>query len=166
MDAELRRALEKERAILEAKYSDIDRQLAALHAESEAVSARLSHIVALLKEPGTEDQNAAGSPQAYAAGEAHGESDPVEIAYGILDERGQDPIHYKELADLVRRKGGVLEGSNPALVLVSRLVTDDRFVRPFRRGYYALRKYYPKAKNVGRRRRGSRKRQSERPTAG
>jgi hypothetical protein len=166
MDAVLRKALENEKAVLEAKYVDIDKQLTALRAENEAVSARLSHIVALLKEPGAEDQNAAGSSQARPANEVYEESDPVEIAYSILDQRGQDPVHYKELADLVRQKGGILEGSNPALVLVSRLVTDDRFVRPFRRGYYALRKYYPKAKNVGCRRRRSHKRQPSRRTAG
>jgi len=154
MDIALRTALENEKKTLEAEYENLETQITALRAESEMVSVRLGHIVALLKGQGTED----GEAQVDSTITAQEESDPLEIAYRILDEKGQDPVHYKELADLVKGRGGTLEGSDPALTLVSRLVTDDRFVRPFRRGYYALRKYYPKSKNVGRRRRRSHRR--------
>lgn len=159
MDITLRTALEDEKKSLESKYEDLEKRIAALRAESEAVSVRLGHIIALLKEPGSEETETQASSlfQPEVAQEA---CDPVEIAYCILEDKGPEPVYYRELADLVRQKGGNLEGSNPALTLISRLVLDDRFVRPFRRGHYALRKYYPKAKNVGRRRNATHKRRA------
>jgi hypothetical protein len=75
--------------------------------------------------------------------------DPVEIAYAVLMEHAPEPIHYRELWKAVKGRGGRLEGQEPAQVLVSRLVRDERFVRPLRRGYYALRAHYPNAKNIG-----------------
>jgi hypothetical protein len=76
----------------------------------------------------------------------------LEIAHSVLEESGADPIHYKELAKIVIERGGEIPGVDPAQTLVSRLVKDERFVRPFRRGWYALRLHHPKAKNIGARR--------------
>lgn len=153
----LRRALEREKATLEARRRELEQQIASLEAEKEAVSYRLVHINALIREPGiaaaAEDEQ--GNVQMF---ESSGDvTDPLEIAYAILEERGGEPMYYRELAELVRQKGGELEGSDPAMTLVSRLVTDDRFIRPFRRGWYALRAHYPKTKSVGRRKKHSSK---------
>jgi hypothetical protein len=159
MNIALRTAIQNEKRTLESEYEDLEKQITALRTEREAVSVRLGHIVALLKEPGSEETETQASSlfQPEVAQEA---SDPIEIAYRILEEKGPDPVHYRELADLVKQRGGSLQGSNPALALISRLVLDDRFVRPFRRGWYALRKYYPKSKNVGRRRSTTHRRRS------
>jgi exonuclease VII small subunit len=64
------------------------------------------------------------------------------------------PMYYKDLADAVVDRGGDLRGNNPAQILVAQLVRDkETFVRPDRKGYYALREDYPKARNVGERKR-------------
>ena len=60
-------------------------------------------------------------------------------------------MHYKDLAEEVKAQGGDLSGENAAQVLVARLVKDDRFVRPARRGFYGLREDYPGARSVGER---------------
>lgn len=142
-------ALERERAALEARRSEIEQDIACLEAEREAVLFKLGHVIALLR--GTEDKGDKEDKQipAQVTGEADRSRDPVELAYTILEEHGTEPIHYRELADLVKQRGGDLEGSDPAMTLVSRLVADDRFVRPFRRGWYALRVHYPNVRSVG-----------------
>ena len=78
-------------------------------------------------------------------------SPAVDIAFQILEERHGETMHYKALADEVISRHGDLSGDNAAQILVARLVNDDRFVRPARRGFYGLRQDYPKAKNVGQR---------------
>jgi hypothetical protein len=73
----------------------------------------------------------------------------ADIAYEVLSKRGKEPIHYQELADLVRAEGGDLGGPNPAQTLVARMAKDERFVRPAKRGWYSLREFYPRIKSVG-----------------
>jgi hypothetical protein len=58
-------------------------------------------------------------------------------------------MYYKELADEVIKRGGVLGGKAPEATLTARLVRDERFVRPTSKGFYALRADYPNAPNVG-----------------
>ena len=151
MDETLRRELEREKAALEARRQELEQQIANLKADEEAVSFRLVHVNALIREPAggvAAEYEKANVQRFESAGDL---SDPLEIAYALLEERGAEPMYYRELAELVRQKGGDLEGSDPAMTLISKLVTDDRFVRPFRRGWYALRAHYPKARSVGRR---------------
>ncbi len=79
----------------------------------------------------------------------------AELAAKILDEQGKEPMHYRTLAEEVQRRGGDLRGQDPTATLNALLSRDERFVRPFRRGYYSLRKHYPNLKrSVGARRRG------------
>ena len=151
MNETLRRELEREKTALEARRQELEQLIASLEADKEAVSFRLGHVNALIREPATEaaaEDEQADTQRVEASDDA---ADPLEIAYGILEKRGAEPIYYRELAELVRQKGGDLEGSDPAMTLVSKLVTDDRFVRPFRRGWYALRAHYPKTRSVGQR---------------
>lgn len=147
MNDALKSELEHEKTALEAKRHELEREIARLKDEMEAVSFRLGHVTALLRGPemGGEGRKA-DSQDAETAEEF---TDPVEIAYRYLEEHGTEPVHYRELADIVRERGGELVGADPAITLVSRLVADNRFVRPFRRGWYALRMYYPKARSVG-----------------
>ena len=82
----------------------------------------------------------------------------VDIALEILSERDGETMYYKELAAEVARRGGDISGENAAQILVARLVKDERFVRPVRKGFYALRIDYPNARNVGERKSSTRAR--------
>ncbi len=66
-------------------------------------------------------------------------------------------MYYKDLAEEVMRRGGVLNGKTPGATLNARMVRDERFVRPTSKGYYALREDYPAARNVGARRHAQRR---------
>ncbi len=78
----------------------------------------------------------------------------------ILSERQKKPVHYRELADEVQRRGIELGGANPGRTLVAKISSDTRFVRPVSRGFYALRKDYPDARNVGEHKRRGRKQEN------
>ena len=58
-------------------------------------------------------------------------------------------MHYRELAKEIQARGGNIPGVDKDHTLIARLVKDDRFVRPTRRGFYALQRDYPNAKSVG-----------------
>ena len=149
-DAAFHQALRAEYTRLSARQRELQAQLQALEAELETVADRLEHIRALL--PDWSAAEIRGEDRSSKKDDAIVNGDPVELARTILEERGGEPMHYRELAARVQQRGGSLPGSDPALTLVSRLVRDDRFVRPLRRGWYALRIHYPKAKNIGARR--------------
>ncbi len=151
MDDTLGRELERERVTLETRRSELEQEIARLESEKEGVSFKLGHVIALLKGTEVEGVEADRHISAQVIKETGELTDPTEIARLILEEHGTDPIYYRKLADLVKERGGGLEGADPAMTLVSRLVADDRFVRPFRRGWYALRVHYPKVKSVGQR---------------
>ena len=75
----------------------------------------------------------------------------VDIAFRILTERNGETMHYKELTQEVLSRNGEIQGAEPARSLIARLVNDDRFVRPARKGFYGLKRDYPTATSVGRR---------------
>jgi hypothetical protein len=130
------------------RREQVQEELVHLQTELDGIDRRLSHVMALL-DMETDEQ---GSNRSAVIRESSMESDagdPVEFAYRILQAKAGEPLYYKELAEEVMRQGAKLPGGDPALTLVSRLVRDDRFVRPFRRGWYALRIHYPKGKSVG-----------------
>ena len=69
-------------------------------------------------------------------------------------------MYYKDLAQEVVRRGGILKGARPWANLTARMVQDERFVRPTAKGFYALRRDYPTARNVGARLKGGQHRPS------
>ena len=75
-----------------------------------------------------------------------------DIAVDILKARGGEPAHYAELSEEILARGGDIPGIDAANTLLSRLVRDERFVRP-KRGRYALKADYPGVESVGVRRR-------------
>jgi len=156
MDDAFKLALEHEKTSLEAKRHELEQEMARLKNEMEAVSFRLGHVTALLRGPEMEEVGEERNPDSQETATAEESTDPVEIAYRYLEEHGTEPVHYRELANVVKGRGGDLEGTDPAITLVSRLVADNRFVRPFRRGWYSLRVYYPKARSVGARKKTKR----------
>ncbi len=142
--------LQAEKTRLDEERQTLQERIAAGERRLQEIRVRLRHVEALL---GTsEATEAVPSAKATSAGRSL-----MDIVEAILGERSGEPMHYKELAHEVRERGGELSGDNAASSLVARLVDDERFVRPVRKGFYALRKDYPNAKNVGARkgRRGS-----------
>ena len=80
--------------------------------------------------------------------------DPLEIAVNILREKNSEDMHYKALTEEVITRGGRLTNSEPWTHLNFLMNQDPRFIRPHRRGYYALKEDYPSIKrSVGERRR-------------
>ena len=135
---EEREALEKEQADLQAQASDIETRL-------QEIERRLDLVNGLMESPSTGTKLHRGRNGTAPKPRA------VDVAFEVLSERGIEPMYYKDLAQEVRIRGGDLSGENAAQILVARLVNDDRFVRPIRKGFYALRKDYPNAQNVGQR---------------
>ena len=111
------------------------------------IDVRLVHIRALL---GKDDVGPHDGPLLSTSSRPNGHGPTLcDIAAEVLRERGRDPMYYKELAEEVIKRGGVLGGKTPEATLTARLVRDERFVRPTSKGFYALREHYPNARNVG-----------------
>ena len=134
--------LRDEKARLEEEQRKLVKKISQVQARSSEVRDRLLHIEGLLG-PGDEAETVVtGAPVASGRNIA-------DLAEEILAGRGGEHMYYKELAAAVQARGGKLPSENGAGILVARIVSDGRFVRPHRKGYYALRKDYPDAKNVG-----------------
>ena len=72
---------------------------------------------------------------------------PMDIAEEILSERNGEHMHYRELTEEVMSRGGELPEGSPDVALNVMMNRDSRFIRPFRRGYYALRKDHPNVRH-------------------
>ena len=138
--------LEAEKSRLDEERQTLQEQVAVAEKRLREIQVRLRHVGGLL---GTDE--AAETVLSEATNSAG--RNLTDIAEEILGEREREPMHYKELAREVESRGGDLSGENAANILVARLVSDDRFVRPLRKGFYARRRDYPNAKNVGARKR-------------
>ena len=144
----LNELLELERDQLKQERSQIVAEISQAQTRLTQIDYRLGHVGALLDygETGMNNDLSRSSSSPSQNGRVRGVRD---IAVAILGERNKEPIYYKELAAEVTKRGGILNGASPEATLVSRLVRDPRFVRPFARGFYALRSDYPDARNVG-----------------
>ncbi|MYB77752.1 MAG: hypothetical protein F4X83_11825 [Chloroflexi bacterium] len=138
--------LRAEKTRLEEEKQGLQEEIAAAKERLQEIQSRLHHVEGLL---GTTDTNETVFPQIPSM---NGRS-LTDIAEEILAERSREPMHYKDLAHEVQTRGGTFSGENVAALLNARLVNDERFVRPVRKGFYALRRDYPNAKNVGARKR-------------
>ncbi len=119
----------------------------------------MGHILALL-----DDEPTKPAQQLRKAKDTRGRSTPtaelLDMAVEVLRGQKSEPMHYRDLADELMRRGAVIRGKDPAASLVARMTQDDnrraeserRFVRPVSKGFYALREFYPNARNVGTRR--------------
>ena len=143
--------LQNEKRRLDDEKQDLVGQIATAKKRLTEVQLRLRHVEGLLGMSEESDR----VPRVTTKSDG---LSLLDIAEEVLTERGGEPMYYKDLAQEVQTRGGELSGENAANILVARLVSDNRFVRPVKKGYYALRRDYPDAKNVGARtrRRGSR----------
>lgn len=138
--------LQDEKLRLDKESLQLQEQISTAEQRLQEIQIRLKHVEGLL---GTNDMNKTSIPE---TSNATGRS-LTDIAEEVLGERNGESMYYKDLAQEVQSRGGNLAGDNAAALLVSYLVNDDRFVRPVRKGFYALRRDYPNAKNVGARKR-------------
>lgn len=156
----LEESLLAERAKLRGEIAQLREAIQEKERDARAKEQRLAHVDALLatEQPSVVDQ-------AHRRQRAKSASTPTEqllnLAVTVLRERKGEPMHYRDLADELMRRGAVIRGQDPASALVSRMTQDDnrraeadrRFIRPTSKGFYALREEYPDARNVGARRR-------------
>ena len=140
--------LQEELESLTGNKSAIEATLLASRKRLGEIEIRIRHIEGLLN-PNIEHSDSTWPPKGMDR------PDIADLAEQVLSEKSPREIHYKTLAREVRLRGGLLKGKRPEAALIARLVSDLRFVRPSKKGYYALRKDYPAAKNVGSRRRRS-----------
>lgn len=145
----LEKVLQAEKDALEKEQAELLVQVAEANARLQEIENRLAHVNGLLTPAST-------ISKATGINGFHQTPPAADIAFEILMERSGETMYYKDLAAEVQNRGGDISGENAAQILVARLVKDERFVRPVRKGFYALRKDYPKAKNVGERKRPSR----------
>ena len=142
----LTKLLLEEHGELKEEDQEIRKRISEAERRLREVTERLTHVEGLLG-PSQVFENASSEESLSRS------LDIKDIAADVLGAREGEPMYYKDLAKEIQARGGNLTGPNAANVLVARLVSDDRFVRPTRRGYYALRRDYPDAKNVGARKR-------------
>ena len=143
---ELDTLLQAEKTRLSKEADKLEQEIESARSRLREIHSRLEHVEGLL---GNDSVTHPSEPEAM---NTNGRA-LTDIAAEILAERERNPMHYKELAEEVQARGGIFSGENVAALLNARLVNDDRFVRPVRKGFYALRRDYPDAKNVGARKR-------------
>lgn len=151
MGSELDSLLDAERGQLEAEAAELQASVREAQERLSIVQRRLEHVRALLGEGNSAEVQDA-IPQIQHNYSASNRSHVCDIAEKVLSERNGKPMYYKELAQEVIRRGGDLYGATPWANLTARMVQDPRFVRPTAKGFYALRRDYPNARNVGARR--------------
>lgn len=168
--SDLESSLRVERDKLQQEIKQLRNDIKAKESQCRANEARLGHVQALLN---AEIPMASGPPPGRRSAEPSSTPTPqlLDMVEAVLRERRGEPMHYRELADELIRRGAVIRGQDPAGALVSRMTQDDnrredkdkRFIRPTSKGFYALREDYPDARNVGARRR---RKQSNKATEG
>ena len=159
LDNPLEAALRVEKDKLEKEVRDLGARISRDEKRLREVNRRVGHIHGLLGQ--NQDSLRESSHFSDQVNRASTRSETViDLAKAILEEREpifkggpRAPMYYKELAREVQSRGGDLSGNNPAQTLVAQLVRDSNFIRPETKGYYALRDDYPKARNVGERKR-------------
>ena len=151
MEGNLNDLLASEGQQLETEAAELQLRVREAQERLSLVQRRLEHVRALL-----DDQQSAeipdGTTQTQHKYNSGSRSHVCDIAEEVLSQRNGEPMYYKELAQEVIRRGGDLYGATPWANLTARMVQDARFVRPTAKGFYALRRDYPNARNVGARR--------------
>ena len=154
---DLNTLLEAERERLEAEQAGLQEKVRQGADQLALVKSRLEHVLALLGKEKAAARSVEGS-QARHGKEDNTPPTICDIAAEILGERNAEPMYYKDLTEEVMKRGGTLKSQTPWATLTARMVQDERFVRPTAKGFYALRRDYPTARNVGARLKGGRRR--------
>ena len=160
MNGDLATSLGRERDKLQQAIEQLRQEIEEKTRERRFKEERLGHVQALLA-----NESPVNEEQVQSRRRPSSRSTPspqlLDMAVQVLRERKGDPMHFRDLADELMKRGAVIRGQDPAGALVSRMTQDDnrraeedkRFIRPTSKGFYALREDYPNARNVGARRR-------------
>lgn len=139
--ADLNTLLLEEQGKLTEESQRLREEISTAEKRLKNVTERLIHVEGLL------------SP--VHASEGDSDEDPMpdfrdirDIAVDVLKSHGGEPMHYASLADEIQARGGIIPGIDAANTLLSRLVRDERFIRP-KRGHYALKSDHPGVESVG-----------------
>ncbi len=159
LDNDFMEAASSQLSALRERLQSIEEQISELEEERKVIRGDVYAIERLLKLPADESSssssqgNSVGMDAPHLPPRLQGDADAADIAVEVLSERNREPMHYQALADEVVQRGGNLPIGSPGATLNGIMNRDERFVRPFRRGYYALVSDYPNVKNgVGTRR--------------
>lgn len=154
----LERMLQDERVNLRTELEQVRELIATSERRLAAIIERLRHVDGLLGDAAVDVAPAGNGSVNVEAAPIRSERDSItDLAEKVLLQQPGEPMYYKDLAREVQRLGGRINGNDPPATLVARLVLDDRFVRPTSKGFYGLRKDFPDARNVGARKRRSRR---------
>lgn len=154
MDERLKSLLLEQRAKLEQELEEANQEMRDAERRKEQAQIQLRHIKGLLIDNSDEvsgDSAVASANESLPSPEKSPQQLPdiCVLAEEVLLERNGVPMHYRDLAQEVQARGAAINGKDPGNTLIAKLTNDRRFVRPYQKGYYALRKDYPHAANVG-----------------
>ena len=155
---QLFRMLEEECGLLEQALAESCQTIRRLESKQAKILSQLRHVRGLLGISESGGESSDGALEGRGAYTGSRRYDVCDIAAKILAERNKEPMYYKDLAAEVLNRGGNMGGATPEATLVSRITKDNRFVRPQRKGFYALQEDYPGAISVGARNSSSRQR--------
>ncbi len=145
LETGFRQLAERQLLELESKLKEAEDSIRRLDEERSQINAEVLALRSLLAIDSGQPIDEHVNSHPYAV-------DPRDAAIEVLREHGGKDMHYKLLAGEVMHRGGRLPSKSPATALNAIMNRDDRFVRPNRRGYYALREHHPDVKeNAGRR---------------
>ena len=164
LDVDFVKVAENQLDTLKIRLQEIDDVIQSLQTERRVLTEKASALENVLDAwmSGSSDHSAAIGEESRTEASADfathlrrsNRFNPTDLAEKILSDLGGEPMHYRDLADVVFKQGGDLPKGSPAPTLNAMMNQDNRFIRPFRRGYYALRKDHPNVKrSVGARRR-------------
>ena len=150
--------------VLEGEYGGVERERDELNSRLNSLRIRIKGLKEFLSgeevppenPPLTEYSDAGSRATATSIQTDARTTNVLAIAERILAQQSPKHMHYTHLADAVSEQGGNLPRHNKSRHdTLIRMMNEDpqkRFVRPERRGYYALTKDHPDVASVGTRR--------------
>jgi len=135
--AELARELGDLDAVIARVQQEYSQRLEQLQAEKKPLQEALLHVEALLQFEGRPDRTGPGPVADSAKRVVAAGPSVTDAAVNLLEELHQ-PLHYKDIAAILRERNTLIPGKNPSATLLSRMSRDSRFRRTRKRGTYAL----------------------------
>lgn len=153
LDGDFLRSAKVQLESLESRLNEINDEIAELEQEQRTLESHINALQRLLgsARSGVDHKISVGLTANAGMTMTHTrrarQRPPMDIAEEILSERNGEHMHYRELTEEVMNRGGELPEGSPDVALNVMMNRDSRFIRPFRRGYYALRKDHPNVRH-------------------
>lgn len=147
------------------QLTDTINDLSARRVQLEQQESALNHFLVAAGELPSNDANGDWSPArkndhdaSNRKGWMRHKQDPelADLVYDILDKLHGEEMHYKEIVqEVAATDWPFTDNQRSREAWVNRVLNGDgRFIRPSKRGYYSLKKYYPEiTRSVGERQR-------------